>query len=730
MPYFDGADLGEPQAQSALGYLSSMAGSFADSAMPSALPVPMGAVLGHAAQAGRQGQMSGAQQAQTFRKGQLEISSAAVGLDQALIVENMLRKALGKPELTAADLQGANGSGPSSPLFGRAMVQPSSTAAPAVGGGTATGAPADGSSPSTTQDGVGNALVMKLLGFAPSDHAKASMEAGLLPEGSAARNEADAFAEKTAGLNPSLDTRSGGMQSVLVPGKFNPDGTPVYKTIIKNPTIPEGYGAGPPDENGNPTIVPLKGGPEAVSDIEARKGLGHAEGTKNVNAFDNWLDTGGLGLGTSSGTVRQPGSGPVPAQPASTTVPPGYAQRVAQLESSGNPNAQNPQAGQTSAGLDGFNNATWLEQAKKYIPAEALQGKTDAQILALRSDPRVSTALTNAFAQDNASQMGKAGIKNVGPTELYLAHHFGADGAAAILKAPVNAPLGSILPAKVLQANPDLQGATVADVYAHANQSMKGVQAPTDQPIKSAQGTVIPSIKDAAPINSGAEYLKERIPEWAKTENEWNDALPSGQIAEQRALAISDALKQVQSGAYTTDLAGFAAKLKTLGINIPIDKMQRDPAAVEEAIKNNFQSTLQQIRAFSSRPAAIEVQLASKNFANPDLQPAANQQIIAETVGTIRWDRAMINDWAEAKKQGWQDPEDFQRVWMKQNPLQGFIDQTQKEIGPLKGMPGTKVDPEKQKLITPGAITAAAKARGMSEDQVKADLKAHGYSVP
>lgn len=208
-----------------------------------------------------------------------------------------------------------------------------------------------------------------------------------------------------------------------------------------------------------------------------------------------------------------------------------------------------------------------------------------------------------------------------------------------------------------------------------------------DKPIQTAQGTTIPPATEAAPINNSGAYLKERIPQWAKTENAWGESLPNNIEAEQRTLAIADALKQTQSGSFATDKANIKAGLHAVGIDLP-DDVWGSPAAVQTALKDNFNATLQTLKAFSSRATQLEVAQGAKNFANPDLQPEANQNIIAQTVGTLRWDRAMMSDWAQAKRAGWSDPQDFQRAWTKANPLQGFIDRTKAEIGPLKGMPG------------------------------------------
>jgi hypothetical protein len=99
-----------------------------------------------------------------------------------------------------------------------------------------------------------------------------------------------------------------------------------------------------------------------------------------------------------------------------------------------------------------------------------------------------------------------------------------------------------------------------------------------------------------------------------------------------------------------------------------------------------------------SRWTQAELFGAQSNMANPNLQPEANQSIISEAVGAIRWERAMKESWTEAKKYGWRDPQDFQLQWTQLNPLQKYVEEAKKDIGPLKGMaqpvsPGTVLPP-------------------------------------
>ena len=222
-----------------------------------------------------------------------------------------------------------------------------------------------------------------------------------------------------------------------------------------------------------------------------------------------------------------------------------------------------------------------------------------------------------------------------------------------------------------------------------------------NQPITTPRGTQIPPITDAAPISDAPAYLEKRLPQWAETENEWSKALPSNYVAEQRGLAIADALKKTQSGSWATEEATVAASLHAVGIDLPPEVLG-DPAQVQRALKDNFAQTLATIRQFSSRPAASELILGQKNYSNPNLQPEANLSILSETVGQMRWERALMQDYTQAKRMGWKDPQDFQQAWTQLNPIQKFIDQTKSEIGPLKGMAQGPADLPKGSVQLPG----------------------------
>jgi hypothetical protein len=140
------------------------------------------------------------------------------------------------------------------------------------------------------------------------------------------------------------------------------------------------------------------------------------------------------------------------------------------VESGGNPNATNPNSSASGAGQ--FINSTWVSMLRQHRP-DLAQGASDSDLLALKSDPQLSREMTAAYAADNGAILSKAGLP-VTPGSTYLAHFAGPQGAVKVLSSDPNAPVGDILGAGAVNANPFLRGMTVADLQAWADRKMGG----------------------------------------------------------------------------------------------------------------------------------------------------------------------------------------------------------------------------------------------------------------
>jgi len=288
MPFFGTTDFADPDYQRLSGMLAGLASGFGKAAMPSSLPIGTGAALGMAAEGAYGGAQAGQKAGTDIQNSQLEQGGKVLGLDQQLIIENLLRSAMGKPPITAKDLKG----GLRSPLFGNFTLpqqeQPTTPTLPAAGAGQpaavadpGTAAPQDQSAPATqpggtpTSDALKAALVNKLLiGVQPTDYQKAKMFADSLPPGPK-KVEAERAAAKIAGVDITANQRAGESTSIWNPEK----GT--YEEVMRNPNLS-------PDLDYDPTTKsahPVAGALEGLGQVEAVK-AGAKAGFEPMTVYD------------------------------------------------------------------------------------------------------------------------------------------------------------------------------------------------------------------------------------------------------------------------------------------------------------------------------------------------------------------------------------------------------------------------------------------------------------
>jgi hypothetical protein len=121
-----------------------------------------------------------------------------------------------------------------------------------------------------------------------------------------------------------------------------------------------------------------------------------------------------------------------------------YLVAKAAAESSFDPHAK--AATSSARGLYQFVNQTWIDMIKEHgadyglgkLASELKDGSAPqarAQALALRDNAPLSAAMAAEYTRDNQDELESALGRQVGPTELYLAHFLGAQGATKFLTA-------------------------------------------------------------------------------------------------------------------------------------------------------------------------------------------------------------------------------------------------------------------------------------------------------
>lgn len=145
--------------------------------------------------------------------------------------------------------------------------------------------------------------------------------------------------------------------------------------------------------------------------------------------------------------------------------------RIIGIESGGKATAKN--ANTSAYGVGQFTAATWLGLIRERKP-DLAQGRGDAELLALRSDPVLSREMVAAYAAKNKAYLESNNLAAT-PANVYLAHFLGPEGARRVLEANGDKPVSELLSKDAVKANPSvLGGKTAASVVAWANDKMGG----------------------------------------------------------------------------------------------------------------------------------------------------------------------------------------------------------------------------------------------------------------
>lgn len=144
--------------------------------------------------------------------------------------------------------------------------------------------------------------------------------------------------------------------------------------------------------------------------------------------------------------------------------------RIIGYESGNDPNIKNKKS--TAEGLGQFIDSTWFHMVRKYRP-DIANGKTNAQLKALKRDPALSREMTTRYVEENSALLKKHGFP-VNVRNLYVMHFLGSGEGPKLLRADPNQPVSSFISAQSINANKTvLSGKTAQQVLDWAARAMK-----------------------------------------------------------------------------------------------------------------------------------------------------------------------------------------------------------------------------------------------------------------
>lgn len=289
--------------------------------------------------------------------------------------------------------------------------------------------------------------------------------------------------------------------------------------------------------------------------------------------------------------------------------------RIIGVESGGNPNAKNPQSSAT--GLGQFIESTWLRLFKKNFPSMA-SSMTDAAILELRKDAKLSRDMVKLLLQENAAILRQAG-QTLSDPNLYLAHFLGPGGAIKLLNSAPGTTANELFPSSVIESNASvLDGKTREQIIAWATRKVG--------------------------ISETELGIQEQVIDLQRKE------------AEDKRKAAEDAAKEVQDQRQATQdrLADGAFEISQQEL---INQGKERQAAIEEAVRaaraDDPNITQEELQAIRDQTAAVfDLEQAKKNSTTASEKAAEAEKEVNNLLG-IR--RALEDQLDLARQQGDQD---------------------------------------------------------------------------
>jgi hypothetical protein len=229
-----------------------------------------------------------------------------------------------------------------------------------------------------------------------------------------------------------------------------------------------------------------------------------------------------------------------------------YLLRQAEIESGLNPDAKARTSSAT--GLFQFTEGTWLKslqiygarhglnQASNAISSNSMTGSERAALLDLRRNPEIATRMAAEYAADNARYLKSSGHDAIGPTELYLAHFLGPQGASRFLDGYKNTPDSSAAMAlpRAAESNKtifykDGRAATYREIYNKFAGRFGDVGTPSPQ-IVALAGDILSGKPSSSETSIIPKDFQQAFSRFAKDEISQNSGVKNSKISSQSSI--------------------------------------------------------------------------------------------------------------------------------------------------------------------------------------------------
>lgn len=148
-----------------------------------------------------------------------------------------------------------------------------------------------------------------------------------------------------------------------------------------------------------------------------------------------------------------------------------FLDRLMGAESGGQQFAKNPLS--SALGPYQFLGSTFLDVVKRNLPNIASE-KSDEEILAFRTDLKISRDVALIYTRENASVLAANGAE-ASAANLRLAFFTGATGAVRIVQAKPDELVSNLLSEAAIQANPFLRDMTASQLLAKCSAEAEGI---------------------------------------------------------------------------------------------------------------------------------------------------------------------------------------------------------------------------------------------------------------